>query len=80
MNNESTNSFSALTAANIIALAASDNLDDNELAHRLGNRLVLELSRELSTITAGEAEHLAGLVEVTDRDLARIASLNGEAA
>jgi hypothetical protein len=72
MNNESTNTFSALTTANIIALAASDNLDDNELAHRLGNRLVLELSRELSTITAAEAEHLAGLVEVTDAELARL--------
>jgi hypothetical protein len=68
MNNESKNSFSTLTTANIIALAASDNMDDNELAHRL----VLELSRELSTITAAEAEHLAGLVEVTDAELARI--------
>ena len=81
MNNESKNSFSALTTANITALAASDNMDDNELSHRLGNRLALEIivARGVK-LTAEETEHLAGLVEVTDRDLARIASLNGEAA
>jgi hypothetical protein len=83
MNNESKNTFSALTTANITALAASDNLDDNELAHRLGNRLVLEIKQARGvTLTADEDEALQALIEVTDPGLqfVSLASLNGEAA
>jgi hypothetical protein len=74
MNNETTtNSFSSLTITNILALAASDNCDDNELAYRLGNRLALEITVARGVkLTAEQTEDLAGLVEVTDADLAPI--------
>jgi hypothetical protein len=73
MNNESTNAFSALTTANIAALAASDNLDDNQLADRLARRIVLEVRVARGAPFSDEqAADLVALVEVTDSELARI--------
>jgi hypothetical protein len=73
MNNESTNAFSALTTANITALAASDNLDDNQLADRLARRIVLEVRVARGAPFSDEqAADLVALVEVTDSELARI--------
>ena len=73
MNNESTNTFSALTTANIATLAASDNLDDNQLAERLARRLVLEVTVARGGTLSDEQEaDLVALVEVTDSELPRI--------
>jgi|HubBroStandDraft_2_1064218.scaffolds.fasta_scaffold5886983_1 hypothetical protein len=73
MNNESTNTFSALTTANIATLAASDNLDDNQLADRLARRLVLEVTVARGGTLSDEQEaDLVALVEVTDSELPRI--------
>jgi hypothetical protein len=70
MNNESTNTFSALTTANIATLAASDNLDDNQLADRLARRLVLEVTVARGGTLSDEQEaDLVALVEVTDSEL-----------
>ena len=73
MNNESTNTFSALTTANIATLAASDNLDDNQLADRLARRLALEVTVARGGTLSDEQEaDLVALVEVTDSELPRI--------
>ena len=73
MNNESTNTFSALTTANVATLAASDNLDDNQLADRLARRLVLEVTVARGGTLSDEQEaDLVALVEVTDSELPRI--------
>jgi hypothetical protein len=73
MNNESTNTFSALTTANVATLSASDNLDDNQLADRLARRLVLEVTVARGGTLSDEQEaDLVALVEVTDSELPRI--------
>jgi hypothetical protein len=73
MNNELTKTFSVLTTSDIAAFAASDNLDDNQLADRLARRIVLEVRLARGAPFSDEqAADLVALVEVTDAELARI--------
>jgi hypothetical protein len=74
MNNETTTkTFSQLTIADVTTLAASDNLDDMHLAHRISKRIELEVlvarGRDLS---AQQAADLVALVEIIDGELTRI--------
>ena len=73
MNNELTKTFSRLTTADIVAFAASDNLDDNHLADRLARRIVLEVRQARGVpLTAEQAADLVALVEIIDPELTRI--------
>jgi hypothetical protein len=73
MNNELTKTFPSMTTSDIAAFAASDNLDDNQLADRLARRIVLEVRAARSvTLSPTQSADLAALVEVTDAELARI--------
>jgi hypothetical protein len=74
MNNEQTvKTFLDLTAADMIALAAADDMTDNELAARIDRRIGLEarVAAGLS-MDARQTQDLINLVEVIDNSLSRI--------
>jgi hypothetical protein len=62
-----TKNYSDLTVREILALAASDISDDNQLAVRFAKRLTLEIKRQLGTAREEDMQWLASLVEVTDQ-------------
>lgn len=61
--------FKNLLSIKLIALAESDNLDDQELAARMAERLVLEVKSATLGVFFEDVQLLNDLRLVTDRDL-----------
>lgn len=61
--------FTNLIISEVLALAQSDNLDDNQLAYRLARRIVLEEKVIRRVATEGDIADLEFLREVTDKGL-----------